>query len=357
MALIQKIREKSGLVLALMILAIASFIAMLITQDSNRNWSDFSNTTTVASVNGNNLDLREMERTVETLFPDRAGDLNVRNALFNYFVENTLVEKEAQALGLGVCKDELLDLEFGPNPSPVITQTPGLQNPEQLAQIKQAIQTNQLPPQFKAYWAEIEKQVVKERLQSKISSMIYRAIYTPSWLADATEKANGETVDIEFVRVPFDRVEDKDVTITDEDYKNYINDNSARFDADEESRQIEYVAFDVIPSEADSAKLREKIYKTKSEFQLTKNDTTFVTAYNGEIARTPLTKAQVSQVVADSLFSVPVGSIVGPYIDAKAFVLSKVLERRTSPDSVRSRHILIRGGAEAMKTADSLKIF
>ena len=138
MALIQKIRDKSALVLILMALAIVSFIAMLITQDSNRTWGSLNSSTTVAKVAGQELDIKQLEATAQTMYGNNANDLGARNSLYNFFVENALITKEAEALGLGVCKDELLDLEFGPNPSPAITSNQGLmQNPEQLAQIKQ----------------------------------------------------------------------------------------------------------------------------------------------------------------------------------------------------------------------------
>ena len=47
MALIQKIREKSALVLTLMVLAIVAFIGMLITQDSNRSWGQLNSSDNV----------------------------------------------------------------------------------------------------------------------------------------------------------------------------------------------------------------------------------------------------------------------------------------------------------------------
>ena len=67
-----------------------------------------------------------------------------------------------------------------------------------------------------------------------------------------------------------------------------------------------------------------------------------------------MTKEAAGPAIADSLFNAPVGTVIGPYIDGKNYFLSKLIARRTGPDSVRSRHILIQG-AGAEKTADSLK--
>jgi peptidyl-prolyl cis-trans isomerase D len=355
MALIQKIRDKSTLVLVLMALAIVSFIAMLITQDSNRTWGSLNNSTTVAKVAGQELDIRQLETTAQTLYGTNGGDLGARNALFSFFVENALISKEAEALGLGVGKDELLDLEFGPNPSPAITSNQGLmQKPEQLAQIKQAIQANTLPAQGKAYWAEVEKQVIKERLQTKLNNLVSKAIYTPSWLVDEGYKELTQPVDFEFVRVPFDRVEDKDAAVTDADYEAYLKENKGRYVTDEETRSAEYVSFEVIPSAADSAKLLTKILDLKEKFRTATNDSTFAVANGGSISPTYQDRAAVLPNIKDSLFNAPIGTIIGPYIDNKVLTIAKLLDRRTAPDSVRSRHILIQG-AGAQKTADSVK--
>ena len=357
MALIQKIRDKSALVLILMVLAIVSFIAMLITQDSNRTWGSINNSTTVAKVAGQELDIRQLETTAQTLYGANGGDLGARNALYSFFVENALISKEAEALGLGIGKDELLDLEFGPNPSPAITSNQGLmQNPEQLGQIKQAIQANTLPAQGKLYWAEVEKQVIKERLQTKINNLVTKAIYTPSWLVEEGYKELTQPVDFEYVRVPFDRVDDKDAPVTDADYEAYLKENKGRYETDEETRTAEFVAFEVIPSAADSAKLLASILENKELFRATEagKDSAFAISHGGSVSPTFLDKATVLPNIKDSLFNAPIGTVVGPYLDNKVLTIAKLLDRRSAPDSVRSRHILVQG-AGAQKTADSIK--
>lgn len=359
MALIQKIRSKSTLVLTLMVLAIISFIAMLITKDSSPDGSGglnkFSNTNTVAKVAGKELSIQDLDKTAETMYGNRGGELNVRNGIFGFFVENALVSKEAAALGLGVSRDELLDLEFGPNPSQVITSNQALmQNPEQLGQIKTMIEKNTLQPQGKMYWAEIENQIIKERLQAKLNNLATKAVYTPTWLVDEGYKELTQPLDFEFVKVPFDRVDDKEAAITDADYEAYLKENRGRYENDEESRTIEYVSFDVIPSVEDSAKISTKVSSLKDAFRTTDKDSAFAVANGGLVTPQYLLKDALAKAVQDSLFNAPVGTVIGPYLDNKNYYLAKLLERRTAPDSVKSRHILIQTPG-AQKTADSLK--
>jgi peptidyl-prolyl cis-trans isomerase D len=355
MALIQKIREKSALVLIMMVLAIASFIAMLITQDSNRNWGDINSSSTIAKVAGESLDIRELESTAQTMYGAQGGDLNVRNYLYNQFVESTLVGKEATALGLGVSQEELLELEFGAQPSQIISSNPSLgQNPAQLQDIKKAIKANTMPLQGKMYWAEIEKQVVADRLQNKLSNLISKAVYTPTWLVEDGYKELTEPVDFEYVKIPFDRVDEKDATLTDADYAAFMKENQLLYKSEEEARSIDYVAFDVVPSAADSNKILARILDLRNKFKTAEKDSAFAVGNGGEVTPSFVGKEAVGKAVQDSLFTAPIGTIIGPYIENSVLTLSKLLERKVSPDSVRSRHILLKG-ADAMQVADSLK--
>lgn len=359
MALIQKIREKSALVLIMMVLAIVSFIAMLIMQDSSPDGSGglnrFKNTTTVAKVSGKELDIQKLETTASLMYGNQANDLGVRNTIFNDFINYAVVGKEAEKAGLGVGKEELLDLEFGANPSQIITSNPALmQNPEQLGQIKKGIQENSLPVQAKMYWAEIENQIITERLQVKLNNLASKALYTPTWLVDEGYKELTKPVDFEYVKVPFDRVDDKEAALTDADYEAYLKENKGRYMNDEESRTLEYVLFNVVPSAEDSAKVFGKIAALKDSFRTTTKDSAFAAANGGILNPQYISKETAMPAIKDTLFNVPVGTVIGPFVESKNVLLAKLIDRRSSPDSVRSRHILIKG-ANAEKTADSLK--
>lgn len=364
MALIQKIRGMSGLVLILMFTAIFAFIGMLIMQDANpgggTNTSLFGNGTTLAKVAGQSLELNELDRVAELKYKNNSSDLQVRNSLFNMFVENALVTKEAAAAGLGVSKDELLDLEFGENISPAILQNQAFANPQtgqvdvsQLQQIKKAIQDNTLPIEGKRYWAEIEKEVVKDRLQAKLTNLMTKGVYTPSWLVEESYNELTQPIDMQVVKVPFTSVEDKDVTVTDGDIESYLKDNKSRFMSEEETRSLDYVSFDVIPTLEDSNNLRKRLYDLKSEFMTTKTDSVFSVTNGGGYSNQFTGKDGVG-VLKDSVGLASVGTVFGPYVEGASFMLTKLVERRNAPDSVRSRHILIKDG-DAQKTADSLK--
>jgi peptidyl-prolyl cis-trans isomerase D len=357
MALIQKIRQKSSLVLILMILAIVSFIAMLITQDSNRNWGDFSSTSIVAKVAGQSLENVDLERrmaVLERLYGSRQ-DNTLRNIAVSMFVDNALMKQEAEKMGFGVSKDELLDLQFGPNPSQFITRMPGLNDPKQLQSIKQAIQTNTLPAETKILWAEIENQVIQDRMQSKLNNVVSKAVYQPTWLLEDSYKELTNPVTFEYVKIPFTSIDDKEATVTDADYEAYMKNNKGRFiNDDEEGRSVEFVQFPVIPTSQDSMKVYDKIAALAEPFRTTTKDSAFVIANGGTYTDTWVAKDGLVPSVKDSLYTSPIGKVMGPFVESKNYWLAKLIDRKSAPDSVKSRHILIKTG-NAQQIADSLK--
>ncbi|MCB0565957.1 MAG: peptidylprolyl isomerase, partial [Phaeodactylibacter sp.] len=303
----------------------------------------------------------------QVLYGNSGGEVfSRRKQLWDYFVEEAIVQDEAEALGLGVSKSELIDLQFGANPSPVIRQRftdPNTRqvNFQQLNQIKTAIENGTFSdPQMRAFWAHQEKEIIKERLQSKLNAMVTKAIYTPTWMAEMGHQDQNVSLDMAYVKIPFDEIDNTEITLSDEDYSNYLEQNKARYRQDEETRKLEYTVFDVLPSVTDSAKLREKVVSLIPDFEAAENDSAFVERNYGSINGFYLSKEELSPMVADTALSIPVGSVYGPYVEQGSYKAMKVLARESMADSADTRHILISADtpqkfAAAEKTIDSLE--
>ncbi len=327
--------------------------------------------TTVGKVNGEKIEWNHFARTDDViesvLFQGASREAySRRQLLWDYFVEEILVRKEAEKLGLGVSKTELLDLEFGVNPSPVIRQrfqdpNTGQIDRQRLNQFKTAIENNQLTdPVVRAYWAHQEDEIIKDRLQSKLAAMISKAIYTPTWMAEMGYEEQNARVDFEYVRVPFDEIDNSEVTLEDKDYEAYLKENAERFRQTEETRRIKYIVFNVFPSAQDSANIREQIDTLIPQFAAAGDDSLFVDRNYGIYDPAYLKKAELSPVIADTVFRLAVGTVYGPYIDRGAYQAVKIIDRKIIPDSVRSRHILIPANDQlsaltAQSKVDSLK--
>jgi len=368
MALIGQIRKNSWLLILTIGLALAAFIIM---DMSSGDKSLFGSSQNIAgTIEGEKVDWGEFNRAENILYSNSGGDVFARRAgLWNYFVEDKLVRKEAEAMGLGVGKQELLDLQFSSDNrklSPLILQrysnpSTGQVDRQQLTEIKTAIENRTITnPDFKTRWGYQENEIIKTSLQSKLETLVSKAIYTPSWMAEIMYNNDEQKVDFEYVKVPFDNIDDSKVTLTDADYTNYMNDNQALFRQDEETRKIDYAVFEAKASAEDESKIRNDLSGLLPGFAAASNDSAFIENNFGTISGIYQKKSTLNNLYADTLFRVAPGSVVGPYKDGNAFVAIKVIDRKVVPDSVRSRHILIQGADQAsfargFQLLDSLK--
>ncbi|MEM8907168.1 MAG: peptidylprolyl isomerase [Bacteroidota bacterium] len=367
MALIGKIRKNSWLLVVTIGLALAAFILMDMFSGDKSIFG--SSQFTVGSVAGEKVDWNEFNRTEQILYGSSGGDIYSRRAsLWNYYIEDALVRKEAEQLGLGVSQKELMDLQFSTDQrrlSPVIAQRFTDPNTRQidfqrLTSFKQAIENNTLPPETRPFWAHQEKEVIKEGLQGKINNLINKAVYTPTWMAEMTYANEQQRIDFNYVRVPFDEVDDSEIELTDADFKNYLKENQNLYTQEEETRKLDYVVFNVLPSKEDSLKLFEEMQNDLSAFAETSDDSTFVETRYGTISGIFAKKSTLSSVYADTLFSMNPGEVAGPFQDGNRYVAVKLLGKQVVPDSVRARHILLQASTQpqyvqAQATVDSLK--
>ncbi|MEZ4935472.1 MAG: peptidylprolyl isomerase [Saprospiraceae bacterium] len=360
MALIGKIRQKKWLLIGSLAAALALFILMLMFDNPNQSFGGSSNTS-VGSIAGETIEYQKFNQIHDMLYSGAQTDgFSGRNYLWNYFVDEALVKKEAEEIGLGVSKPELLKLEFGPEQnrlSPVITARYQNQNTrqvdlEQLNQLKdivttpgkidQMIKDQQLIGDFKYRWAHQEQEVIKDRLQTKLSNMVSKGMYTPNWMAEMIGESQNKKVDFLYVQVPYDEIENSEVPLEDADYQSYFNENKNKFLQTEETRKVEYVVFDVKPSAQDSADIRAEIAALVPDFRKAEDDSLFVETHLGFIDGAYFKKETLPAEVADTLMSMPIGEVYGPFLTTGSYLAYKVLDRKVILTSVAARHILRR---------------
>ncbi len=361
MALISEIRNRGGLIITLMVLSLVGFMLMDMSKQSSLLGG--SSGTSLGSAAGSSIEAREFDDRFQTLYGNATGEdvYAKREQLWGYYVENAIVSKEAEKVGLGVGAGELTELQFGQRMSPVMSRFLQENNLDQtwLSQIKQAIATNQLPENVKKLWSIKEKEIIKDRLQTKLGNLAQKAIYTPKWQLDMLTADAAQTVDFNYVKVAFDQVPDTEVKVTDADLQKYLDENPSRYKTTEEMRSISFVSWNVTPTSADTAATLKRLTDVQGEFGTTTDDSTFLMRNNGFFSQGFQKKDALSPASADLISAAGVGQVVGPYMDQKAYYLAKVTDRQTLPDSVKVRHILIkidanRTDAAAKAKADSL---
>ena len=376
MALIGEIRRRSWILIVMIALGLGGFLVMDMVS-ANQGPGGGMSQLTMGEIDGTEINRTEFERTYGMRYGRTNNPVYQNRAdLWNWYVEDHIIQSEAEALGLGVSSAEVRELEFGANPSTVIRQNwpnpqqPGSVNRQILNQLQTIIDNgtydevstvlNLDAQSFIDFWKMQREMIVKDRLQSKLSSLVSKGMYTPNWMAEMGFQEE-QFMDFAYVKVPYDQIPNEDVSIADADLDGYLTANSARYLREEEQRRLDYLVFDVIPTSADSSAIRDSLASLAVQFENnTESDSSFVLRQeNGVITPFFFTSDDLSPVIADTIMQVPVGSVYGPYVEAGEFKIAKVLARHTMADSADTRHILISATTEdqfatASERADSM---
>ncbi|WP_294303287.1 peptidylprolyl isomerase [uncultured Chryseobacterium sp.] len=225
-------------------------------------------------------------------------------------------------------------------------------------------------------WLKTRKSVEYRLMARQVFANVSTGITTGKKEAEELMRERDQLADIDFVKIDYATyLQKNNIKVTTEDLANYIKQHPVMFKADE-SRNIGIVYFPSQPSAADDAAAQKEINKLFSagtdasggseNFQNTKNDSMFVMA-NSDMPYNPqyVKPNQLPQAIQAQLPTAAIGQTFGPYKEQNFYVVSKLLDKKTS-DSTLSRHILIafkgspagegvtRSKEQAKKLADSI---
>lgn len=366
MSVIQKIRSKyaklAGFVIAL---ALVGFILMDAASGGLRNL--FGNDTSIAKVNGEAIDGKDYSqrsKDYEILYAygqqGQAVDDNLRAQINSEALRDIINEKlviaECEKIGITSTKEEEKDLIYGTNPDPIVQQYQAFRNPETNMFDPQYVkafeqQVDQYDPSGKAreQWETIKAYILRTNLLKKYNAAVSKGIYMPGYMIKFEDNEQNKIASINFVKIDYSTIPDKDVPVKDEELKAYMKKHEGQFKINEPSRTIEFISFDIVPSADDTARALDALSNIKAELAATTEKEKVESlvnrnsdeAYKGDFVN----KSGYMSMYSDSIFSLPEGAVFGPYFENGAYKLTKVQERKVMPDSVKCRHILV-------KTAD-----
>ena len=125
-------------------------------------------------------------------------------------------------------------------------------------------------------------------------------------------------------------------------------------------RDVEYVTFDVVPSEDDIKVTEQWINKTKEDFASAPDPVQFINlSADSRYVGFYIPMSSVPEKLKDYVKREDLASIFGPYIEDGSYKLAKLIAVADRPDSVHVRHILLSAGKNrtietAKHQADSL---
>lgn len=382
MAALGKIRSKGVILITVIGFALFAFIAeeMFRSCDSVRNESRQQ----VGEVLGEKVNVQDFQKLVDEYtnvikvtqgrenLTDR--ELNqIKDVVWNTYVQNKLVENEATKIGLTVTDQELQNvLTEGTNPmlmqTPFVNQQTGRFDVNTLkkflAEYKQAQGTNpQMAEQYRSiynFWTFVEKSLRQQILAQKYQTLFAGCFLSNPVSAKIAYNDENQESNIQLASYPYSSVKDDQVNVTDKDLEAKYNELKPRFKQHEESRDVKYVEFQVLPSQADRVAL-DKTFKTYAQdlqnavdpSEVVRKSASYV-AYLG----IPQTKGAFSSDIAARLDSIAVGSMVGPFENKADNTLNiiRLMAKTQLPDSVQFRAIQVAGSTPeaTQKTADSI---
>ncbi len=366
MSVIQKIRERAAWIVSG---AIGLSLLAFIVQDAFFNkgrGSLFGTGTTVGKVNGTSIEQSDFEHKIS--FYDQANNGQVQRSqlvgsVWEYMVNQIILQQQADKLGLTVSPNELSDILFGSNPPQWMQQAftdpkTGVFNVTLAKQQFNALKSRANDPQVQNLEEGYIQPTILQTLEQKYQALITGAVYVPKWMGEKMNADANSVAKASYVFVPYSSISDSAVKVSDDDMQAYIKKHSSQFKQDQETRAISYVTFSAAPSADDSAAVRNSLNDLKEQFATTKDEQTFLSTQSSE---TPyynsfISGKEIKQAIKDTLFNVPVDSVYGPYLDGDHYVLAKMVAKQTIPDSAKVRHILVATNQQDPNTGSLVQV-
>ena len=351
MAAIEKIRRHSGLLIAIIGIALLAFVLQDLFQSQGRSTGPV-----VAVVDGDKIAVRDFEQLKDKNLENRKAQSNnnnlssaetysVYNNTLEEMIKDNLMTKEYEAAGVGITSEELYDQMTGEHPHKWMVQNfsnpDGTYNKEGVLNYLQNL--DQLPAEYYDRWLDFEKSIKHDRLENKFNNLVKASYFLPTALAEKyyqnkNMKASADVIVLRYTNIP-----DSTVVVTDADNKAFYEENKYRYETDER-RDIEYVVFDIKPSQEDREDALKHVTGMREDFINTENVASFVNANSDQrYDSTWVGQKDVPQTIERAIFENGngVGFVFGPYEDNDAFNLVRIVDQQNRPDSLKASHILI----------------
>ena len=370
MALLEKIRVKFGIVISVIIaLALLSFIIDPGTLESALN--SMSSKYDVGKIDGKRISYNEFQSevdkytTINELMTGSSAQTEqmqqqIRDAAWQELVDKYMFIDNAMAAGIHVGEAELVDLVSGESLSPVMAQNPvffdesGNFSLDMLNAFIANVNQDQTG-QLRLYWNYLQNSINTQQYYQKYSALFNAGNYENALqLADDLD-FNNTTADVDYCYVSYPIGTDSTIVVSDSEIKDYYNSHK-KFFKQTANREIEYVVFEVVPSEADVLATSDEMDAAYEEFQTTDNMRAFLLRNSEESLSEYWYKNgdlnTLNSELNEYIFNRK--EDVTPVIKSgNTFLAARVMDSKMLPDSVFVKHILLQGD-DAAHVADSL---
>jgi parvulin-like peptidyl-prolyl isomerase len=351
MATIQRIRQRSGLLVVVVFVALIAFLLGDLFRSGGSKF--FGDPNVIGTVNGRDITRQELSQGMEEL---RAGNpeqyanttsIQLANFVWNNIVTEELLSAELSAAGMSVSEQEIyFDIITNPNIRQNFAGANGQFDENMfksyIAQVRDNRDASEQSVEMWTQWLSFERAVANQAQNFKYTNAIEKAIFMPAGLAETEINRGDAQHPAQYVYVPYIDVNEDEINVSDEDAKRYFNAHKEDF-SQEEGRNIEFINFPLAPSESDREGVRAELASLSFEWLNVEDDSVFVNQHSD--VRFQSEYYTTTELVGTGLDTLVDGQSVGfqkgPIDLGGAFAVVKLVDRKTVPDSVKARHILI----------------
>jgi peptidyl-prolyl cis-trans isomerase D len=383
MATLEKIRNRAGLLVGAVGLALLAFII----GDFLKSGSTFfqQGKDKIVVVDGQSVGYQDFMKRVDEMssaYKNNSGrtlseDLQdqIREAVYNEMIGKILLDNASKRTGLTVGAEELTDMIMGKNVSPMIQQyfrnpQTGVFDRNALMQFIQIMESEDLWLNYseadqqqiaaqKLQWDGMKKTIVEQKKTDKFTAFLASAVASNVIDAKAAFEENDANVDFSYAAKPYTSVPDEAVTVSDDEIKSLYNKRKEAF-KQEEARLIDYISVAITPSDKDIREALARLDDVRSEFEKT-DEVADIVNDNSDIKYMDVYRSTNALNESERAFAdnAEIGDVKGPASEGgNLYFVHKLTGKKEASDSVKL-HLLVlpnfTDDAKLATYADSLK--
>jgi len=369
MATLGNIRKRSGLLLAVIGIAMLAFILGDFMQSQRVGGSS---QIIIGEIEGEKVMPQDFQNKVEEQIEiqgsqnpnfsiNEATRGQIRNQVWNQLIRDILMNNQYNTLGIALSDKEWMERLSGSNVHPEISKIPLFQDPNTgqfdgnraLMYVKGIM--SEESAESRNQWISYQEYLIKLIKNSKYDALISKSMHITDYQSKISAKEKNNNIVFNYVKIPYVNLDDSSFIPSDKEIKDYYSKNKSDY-KQTKSKDIDYVVFEVVPSlddEQETINYLKSLLLEFGEFEDYKN----LVRRHSDISNNQFIyskKESLLDVEWEKLFDAQLGSTIGPYLHPEGYYrIAKLVDVQKRADSVKARHILI---SNERMTPDSANI-
>ena len=366
MAILNQIRQRSLFLILVIAMALFSFVLADVIRNSSG--SSLPDQNVIATINGIEMEREDFMKKVENLERQNKGSgTNVQsmNTIWDIELRKSVLASEFDKLGITVERDLMRDLlknnllsfdEFKDSQGEFDQRKLNefISNLKEISPETMDLQGAQVNYES---WNNYESNIASSGLEKIYFYLIRSAINSTVFEGKTKYNYENDNVDLKYIKIPFSTIPDSLVKVTKSDVKKYMKKNENDYEV-KASRNLIYVKFQENPSKYDEKQIENQLtellndreefdFESKTNkkilgFKNTRDNEEFLNLNSAiKLYDSYVFENSFSKEMAPIIYSLNKGEVYGPYKEGEFIKITKLVDTKRIPDSVKVRHILI----------------